>query len=241
MTDTTAKQLPSDSRHLIASLPHTAGLVLIQAAVAMGGAYMQHQSTTASSPVPQHRGTVLLYVSLIAMEWALVRYVWAGVRKNNEGGLFGLIGGRWESWPRLLIDVAVALPFWVVWEATGRVMQSLLGPSHLEAVNALLPQSPIEILLWIALSVSAGICEEIVFRGYLQKQIQALTGSLVAAVLTQALLFGAGHAYQGMKQVAVITVLGVLYGVLAAWRGTLRPGMLAHAWSDINSGYLKFF
>jgi uncharacterized protein len=125
------------------------------------------------------------------MEWALVRYVWAGVRKNNEGGLFGLIGGRWESWRRVLPDVAVALPFWVVWEATGHVMQSLLGPSHLEAVNALLPQSPIEILLWIALSISAGICEEIVFRGYLQKQVQAITGSLVAAVLTQAILFGA--------------------------------------------------
>jgi len=182
-----------------------------------------------------------LYVSIMAMEWALVRYVWAGVRKNNEGGLFGLIGGRGESWPRVLPDVAVALPFWVVWEATGRVMQSLLGPSHLEAVNALLPQSLIEILLWIALSVSAGICEEIVFRGYLQKQVHAITGSIVAAVLTQAILFGAGHAYQGVKQVAVITVLGVLYGVLAAWRGTLRPGMLAHAWSDINSGYLKFY
>ena len=108
-------------------------------------------------------------------------------------------------------------------------------------MNALLTQSLIEILLWIALSVSAGICEEIVFRGYFQKQFHALTGSLVAAVLIQAVLFGAGHAYQGIKQVAVITVLGVLYGVLAAWRRTLRPGMLAHAWSDINGGYLKLF
>ncbi len=233
--------MPPDSRRLIASLPHTAGLVLIQAAIAVGGAYMQHQSTAAPGPAPQHRGAALLYVSLIVMEWALVRYVWAGVRKNNDGGLFGLIGGRWDSWRHAWLDVAVALPFWVVWEAAGRLMHLLLGPSRLEAVNALLPQSPVEILLWIALSVSAGICEEIVFRGYFQKQFQALTGSLVAAVLIQAILFGAGHAYQGMKQVAVITVLGVLYGLLAVWRRTLRPGMLAHAWSDINSGYLKFF
>jgi len=58
----------------------------------------------------------------------------------------------------------------------------------------------------------------------------------VLAVLFQGIVFGIGHSYQGLKQVVVITILGVLYGVLAAWRKNLRPGMIAHAFSDIVGG-----
>jgi len=92
-------------------------------------------------------------------------------------------------------------------------------------------------VLWIALSASAGVCEEIVYCGYLQKQFQAITGSIALAVVLQALVFGAGHAYQGMEQV-VISVLGALYGALAAWRRNLRPGMIAYTLSDIVGGLL---
>src|SRR5450432_651215 len=58
------------------------------------------------------------------------------------------------------------------------------------------------------------------------------------AVVLQALVFGAGNAYQGAKQVVVISVLGALYGVLAAWRKNLRPGMIAHTLSDVVGGLL---
>jgi hypothetical protein len=40
--------------------------------------------------------------------------------------------------------------------------------------------------------------------------------------------------------VAVISVLGVLYGELAAWRGNLRANIIAHAWTDIWEGWFKF-
>jgi hypothetical protein len=42
-----------------------------------------------------------------------------------------------------------------------------------------------------------------------------------------------GHSYHGWKSTIVITVLGVLYGILAAWRRNLRANMIAHAWSDV--------
>jgi len=42
-----------------------------------------------------------------------------------------------------------------------------------------------------------------------------------------------GHSYEGAWAVAKITAYGILFGLLAAWRRSLRPGMLAHAWSDI--------
>jgi hypothetical protein len=46
-------------------------------------------------------------------------------------------------------------------------------------------------------AITAGICEEIVYRGYLQRQLSAFTGSLPIAVCLQAAIFGAAHLYQG--------------------------------------------
>src|SRR6185295_19118344 len=115
-------------------------------------------------------------------------------------------------------DIAIAVPFWIVWELAARFMHRLLGPSSARSVDILLPRDGLEILVWIAVSLTAGFCEEAVFRGYLQKQFHALTGNAAIAVLGQAILFGIAHGYQGVKNVIVITVLGVLYGLLALAR-----------------------
>jgi uncharacterized protein len=73
-----------------------------------------------------------------------------------------------------------------------------------------------EVLMWLLVSVAAGIGEEIIIRGYFQKQFHAATRSLAVAVALQGLVFGLTHTYQGWKQVMVIAPLGILYGALAA-------------------------
>jgi membrane protease YdiL (CAAX protease family) len=179
-----------------------------------------------------------LYISVIALEWGLVATVRGAV--NDRGGtLRGLIGGRWNNWKDFVRDIAILAPFVLVWEGSARLLHRLLGPDQAKSISSLLPQSSIEVVLWIAVSISAGICEEIVFRGYFQKQFTAYTHSVVGGVLLQGIVFGLGHSYQGMKQVVIIAVLGMLYGWFAAWRGNLRSNMIAHAWTDIWSGWLS--
>jgi hypothetical protein len=78
------------------------------------------------------------------------------------------------------------------------------------------------------------------FRGYLQKQLHAPSGSIAMAVLGQGVVFGLFHFYQGWKSVVVISVLGVLFGTLAAWRRNLRANIIVHAWGDVWEGWLKF-
>jgi hypothetical protein len=151
-----------------------------------------------------------------------------------------LSGERWTSWNSLAMDVGIVVPFWVLWEGAAFGVSRLLGPSSAKTVDSLLPKSPLEILIWIATSITAGFCEELVFRGYLQRQFHALSGSVVAAVLGQGAVFGLFHSYQGWKNVVVISVLGVLYGMLAAWRGNLRANIISHAATDIWEGWLKF-
>ena len=75
-------------------------------------------------------------------------------------------------------------------------------------------------------------------RRYLQRQFCAWIGSIPAGVLLSAAVFGAGHIYQGGKPAIVIAVYGVLFGILAEMRKSLRPGMMAHAWHDTIIGLL---
>ncbi len=98
------------------------------------------------------------------------------------------------------------------------------------------PQRALEIICWILLSISAGICEEVVFRGYFQRQFQVFAHSIWIGWILQAVLFGISHGYQGTASCLRISAIGALLGLLALWRSSLRPGMITHAWMDIASG-----
>ena len=149
-----------------------------------------------------------------------------------------LIGRRWSGPWDVARDVALALGGWLAWIGIQSGWDRWLSPGHARSIENLLPQGVVELGLWIALSISAGFCEELVFRGYLQRQFAALTGSRVIGLLLQAALFGVSHGYQGVAATVKITLFGIVYGSLALWRRSLRPGMIAHAWSDIWAGWL---
>ena len=66
----------------------------------------------------------------------------------------------------------------------------------------------------------------------------ALTRNAPAGILLSAAVFGAAHAYQGYKMVILIAFYGAMFGGLANWRGSVRPGMIAHGWQDSLNGVL---
>jgi hypothetical protein len=195
-----------------------------------------HTHGTSAAGQDRHGG-IPLYASVIFFEWALFYLAYAGTRTRIA--LRELIGLRWAGRAAFIRSVLIAIGFWFVWEGSGRAMQRLLGRSDTRNVTSMLPRNVLEILVWIVLSISAGICEEFVYRGYLQRQFAAVTRSATAALVLQAIVFGVSHGYQGWKQVVTISVLGALYGLLAQWRRSLVPGMGVHAWADIYSGWLN--
>jgi len=237
---TTSPAMTGSTPKQIAAWWHLAGFLLIMAGTAYMGFRAQHASTGAAGggQLAQHGQAISIYLVAAVMDWALLYYCWVGVHRWG-GTLATLTGGRWASWRSLGIDIAITVPFFGIWEGTAYAVHWILGPSSAKSVDTLLPHSVVEVLLWIGLSITAGFCEEISFRGYLQRQFQALSGSIVIAVLAQALVFGLAHSYQGWKAVVVISVLGALYGALAAWRRNLRANIISHASSDIWEGWLK--
>jgi uncharacterized protein len=230
MSATPAPQPPDRSRvapvwHTIIFVAATIGLTLVQA----------HQTSKMSTIKLPTR--VPLYVAMIVFELIMLGYVWLGVRLAGKR-LRDVIGGKWSRWIDFVRDFGIAMAFWIVVVGMLVVVHGLLGgnPAGTEAIRMLIPRNYAEMAVWVLLAVTAGFCEETVFRGYLQRQCLALTGSDEFAVVLQALLFGSAHLYQGWKNAVAITIYGGLFGALAAWRKSVRPGMIQHASQDTFSG-----
>jgi uncharacterized protein len=176
----------------------------------------------------------LIYLTLIAMELLRVWYVIAGARANGNG-VMNIVGRGWSTWRDGARDCLLAIGTIVLVALIARGFVFLLGTFSPDTAF-MVPTNFAESTGWIVLSITGGICEEIAYRGYLQRQLWAFTGSLPIAVCLQAIAFGAVHIYQGWKAVVVIIGIGLVLGSVAAWRRSLIPGTIAHCTLDILGG-----
>ena len=210
-------------------------------AVLGGFAGLQELPGVAQRAAAQQPNRVLTYIVTIAFELFLVGYVWLLGLRLRKVPVREIIGGRWARFSDFLMDLAVALLFWIAAAAIIAGISLALRFNAAEAAKELLPQTRTELIMWPGLAVIAGFCVEFVFRGYFQRQFLAWTGSVAASVILQAAVFGIAHMYQGGKGVLVITIYGALFGILAAIRKSLRPGMIQHAGQDTISGIAGHF
>jgi membrane protease YdiL (CAAX protease family) len=226
-------QFTSDRYPRAAGPLHTILVLAILGGWTFWGKTVADQMRAAANP---HR--VRLYVATLLFEWLLFGLVVAGVRRSGAP-LFIVLGDRWQTARQVARDIGIAAAFWLVSTGLLFVLAWLLRiAAHGPNMQFMLPHGNAEIALWLALSVTAGICEEAIFRGYLQRQFIVFTKSVPAGILLSAAAFGAAHAYQGLRMVVLIALYGAMFGILAHWRGNVRPGMIVHAWQDSLSGVL---
>jgi len=226
-------QSTSDHYPQVASPIHT---ILVLAG--LGGWTFWAKIFTDQLSAAANPNRVRIYLVTIFLEWFFFVLVVAGVRRSGASVLL-VLGVHWHSARQVLRDIGIAAGFWVVslmllWVFAWLLRIAALGRN----LQFMLPHGGAEITLWLALSVTAGICEETIFRGYLQRQFMALTKSAPAGILLSAAAFGAAHAYQGFRMVILIGLFGAMFGILAYWRRSVRPGMIVHAWQDSLNGVL---
>lgn len=106
----------------------------------------------------------------------------------------------------------------------------------LEPVGALLPRTAGQRWLFAAVSITAGICEEVLFRGFLLFYLQDVfpVVGLVAAVVLSSAIFGLAHLYQGIKGVLGTGVFGAAMAALYVFSGSLLLPIVAHALLDLR-------
>jgi CAAX protease family protein len=233
MASSHSNQPASHDRSPVAPWWHTILFLVIVVGTGLLQSYQQPKLSAL-----QLRSRLPLYATMIGFELIMLAYVWVLGLRPAGTRLRDLIGGRWTRLTDVAIDIAAAIVFWAFVVGVLSVLQKFLGrnAAEIRAIKPLLPQSVSEMIAWVILACTAGFCEEVIFRGYLQRQFFALTGSLEFAVVLQAVVFGFGHLYQGAKGALTVAVYGAMFGVLAILRKSLRPGMMQHAGQDIFSG-----
>ena len=123
------------------------------------------------------------------------------------------------------------------WRAVRRLERSELVEYAGETLGVaeLLPRTDEEARAFAALSLTAGICEEILYRGFLIAWVGVWTGPWTSALLA-GLAFGVAHAYQGRSGVIKTGVIGILAGFLYVGTASLLWPMILHAAIDVHGG-----
>jgi membrane protease YdiL (CAAX protease family) len=225
----------------VAPLWHTVVLVVVIFATSWAGAASNHGPSSET-------GKIFLYSATIVWQLILTGFVIFGLRFRNIS-VREVIGGRWDSFEKFLLDVALAAAFWItaaiILGAIGYAMGMSEHAGKLSELRKQLefmaPRTLRELAVFCAVSITAGFCEEIIFRGYLQRQLGLLTRNYAVGIALAGVIFGAAHAYEGAQRMVLIGIYGMMFGVLAHFRKSLRPGMMAHAFHDIASGAALFF
>jgi membrane protease YdiL (CAAX protease family) len=202
-----------------------------------------------------HTGLVLLYVLVPRLWWFKHTFVWKLLPTTSSGieivfiTLYGgaaafvclgvslqgrpvedLIGRGWSGWQSALRDVGIGIGFWLVVRYADRLIYYL---TPIYTPGRTIPHSTRALVIGILFAISAGIAEELVFRGYLQQQFAALCRNWGAGLVFQAILFALFHGYtQPLATYVQHFCFGLLAGIVAHWRKSLLPGMIGHAWLD---------
>jgi uncharacterized protein len=227
---------------MIAPVWHTVAVVAIILGISYSG-------SSRLVPAAAEQGRIVIYVQTIIWQLFLLGVVWIGLRLRQTR-LRDVIGGRWKSVEDGLLDAGIAAGFWFVSAMILVGLKFAMGMASLnnqqsvdqvkKAIGSFTPRTSAELAVFVALVVCAGIVEEIIFRGYLQRQIGAIARNTYAGLVISAIIFGAAHGYQGKRQMVLLGIYGAMFGTLALLRKSLRPGMMAHAWQDALSGILLY-
>ena len=191
------------------------------------------------------------YGRLLVLEWglaALVLVVWL----SAPGVDAAAVGLRWpRSWPGPVALAATVLVLGFVVVSTRALRSGGLARAAAEprrpgegrhsepavhATLALLPRTTAERRLFTLVGVTAGVCEEWLYRGFFLAVVAAVGGELSTPVrvVAGALAFGLAHAYQGVAGIVTTGVLGGVMAGLYLGTGSLLLPVLLHAAIDLR-------
>jgi membrane protease YdiL (CAAX protease family) len=188
-----------------------------------------------------HVGTMerlVLYASTIAFQWLAVAVVaWRAWAHGYTAEQLGLaVHDRTRILAASLVGGAtIFILQWLNLRRMGRVPAQSRGP--LQAIaERILPQSSIELLPFLALAITAGLCEEFLYRGFAMAALTHLGSPPWMAVGFSSILFGLAHLYQGRGGFFSTLVIGTVFGAGRIAYDSLVPVIFWHSAVDLVAG-----
>jgi membrane protease YdiL (CAAX protease family) len=176
--------------------------------------------------------TSWILTALVLLQWIRLDRPWSDLRLGIPLHL-----GFWTSFA-----AAGAAAAFLAWQRASLSEQKHLSAEIMDQLGGLLPMLPHtdrEFRWFSAVSLTAGICEEVLYRGFILVYVAAQI-PLAAAVVVSSVLFGLAHAYQGPRGILQTGAVGLVLGSLAVYSGSLWIPMALHAFIDWNSGRLAY-
>lgn len=199
-----------------------------------------YRRLTAANPADVPRVRLWLYRQGIAIQWALAAatvalWAWQGRPWHALGVVPKL------TWGLLGVTVGIAIVVVYVLVQRGKALEDddalARVRGQMRNLERMMPRSAEEMRWFNRLAVTAGVCEELLYRGYLIWYLGHWL-ALVPAVLVAGLVFGFGHAYQGVRGVAVTTLVGLFMSAIYLLTGSLVACMVFHALMDLHAGHV---
>jgi membrane protease YdiL (CAAX protease family) len=197
-----------------------------------------------NSPETSKMDRLSIYASTIAFQWlATVIILWRARAHGISITQLGLAIPR----PGLAITVSIVLAALVSVNQIYSLRRLVEPPSEIQGVLPqlalkLFPQDDVERLIFFALVLTVAMCEEFIYRGFVQRVFQDWSGGFViAGVVGSAIFFALAHLYQGRRGLLTTNIVGVIFSGTRAWTGSLLPTFVAHFVADLSIGMLAPF
>jgi uncharacterized protein len=181
-----------------------------------------------------------LYASTIALQWLFAAVIlWRVSRHAIRPEQLGL---SFSATPTV-ITITVVLCSAVLALQLISLQRLKSDPGELtgETVQLALkvfPRDGIERVCFTVLVCTVAICEEFIYRGFVQYVFKTWSGSLTVGIVGSSLLFSVAHLYQGKRGLVSTFGVGVLFAGVRAWTGSLVPTVVAHFVADLTIGLL---
>jgi membrane protease YdiL (CAAX protease family) len=190
--------------------------------------------------IPQmgRRERLSLYASTSGFQWLAVGVVaWRAWARGLTADQLGLVvHGRWRILITAIVGAATLGTLqWFNLRRMGRSSEKARKFLE-ELAQRILPQSRVELLPYLGLAVTAGLCEEFLYRGFAMAALIRAGLPVWGVVLSSSILFALAHLYQGRGGIVSTLVIGTVFGTARILYDGLVPVMLWHFAVDAVAG-----
>ena len=187
----------------------------------------------------EHR--LALYASTIAFQWIASGIIlWRTLVHNIRPGQLGLDISR----PLLTLLVTIGITALILLNQIVGLRRLATQPAASQGMVSqlamkLFPQDDVERLAFFALVATVAVCEEFIYRGFVQRVFQTLAGGSISfAVVGSAAFFALAHLYQGRRGLISTFIIGIFFSMTTAMTLSLVPSIAAHFVADLTAGLL---